>query len=562
MNEISVNLLVEVLTQLGGDTYGKMCNDREDKLKLETLKIELSKSMLTQSVDTLPSRALIMAFLKACRLHSLYRASVGDHKEILSTLDIETLPLFKVDDNPSISKAVNQLAQHWQLSPHDLAELEQQVQSSEQKLNLRHKVVDWLRNQVTDNLGQLNQNKVQTLFEQLFPNHPLQPEQIHLVATRTGLYWSIPKKGDTPEQQTWLKQYDRFSFNRFNHFPMFSGFEIRDANDQWLKNASQTLGFSLHETIERLNSVITMERTEDIEKFLIHDTWGHVWQADLANFRDLYDEMESMRRPMEASVNVAYTCGNTVCLADLYFPNKNQEIVLKEEEAVEFIHEWLAQHSEAVMTPLVAELTADIVEYKFLLDNPAIKDKLPSSSVFQNDPAKLDFAWVDLSYFARELKRIHHTHFHSEAFLNSFNHRLQLLLRDRYKNRIKDWSDELLLEQVSQCTKNLFEKFESIQNSELSNEISALSSSAKQNTFFTKLISLLYLQTAANDYIDNHLQPNSAENGNQGLFEMIVLFIGISFCQRGTQPFTQWSEELRQHLPNMMDALGEKVEPK
>jgi len=547
-------ILHQLLTQLNADTYAKMCNDRADKDELEALKNKLYSELRVKQSDSQPSRALAISFAKACTLQDHYKRSVGERHEILSTIHLATLFEFKVSENHKVEEALNTFLPQFGLSEHDRSIIDRSAQHSIKLLNQRRSVVDWLRSLVIDTEGNLDKLKVFQLFSQLFPDHPLQPDQVDLITTRTGLYWLIPKSPTSEEQIAWVKYYDRFSFNRFIHFPMFSGFEIRDSNKQFIESAMQALAINFHDTIEVLNSVISMQKREEVEKYIIHDTWGHIWQADLTGFRDLYDEMESLRRPIEASKSIVYPCGNVVCLADLYFPNKDQTIEIHEEEADTFIKAWIDVHTTSSLAPLMAEMTADIVEYKFVLDNPTLEEKMPSSSVFKNDPAKFDFAWVDFSYFSRELKKIHREHFNSPTYQESFNQRLVILLKDRYKNRLISWSEEQLLEQVKQATQKLLEKFKLVQNEELSNKVEYIE---KENYFFSKLDSLLMIQATVNHFIDHEL---STQNGQQeGHFELLVLFMGIAFCDWRENPdnmnFSVWAQQFCEQFSNLMEYM-------
>ena len=547
-------ILHELLSQLDADTYAKMCNDRSDSAVLESLKNALYQELRVEHANAKPSRSLAISFAKACKLQAYYKQTVGEAQEILSTIELATLPQFKVSKNHDLATDLTSLLPQWKLSEHDLDLIDRSVQGSIDLLAQRRGIVDWLRSLVTNKEGVLDKDKVFHLFSQLFPEHPLGREQVNLITTRTGFYWLIPKSPTDEEQKDWVNYYDRFSFNRFIHFPMFSGFEVRDAERSFIESAMSALSLDFHDTVEILNSVISMQKREEVEKYIIHDTWGHIWQADLTNFRHLYDSMESLRRPMEASKSITYPCGNVVCLADLYFPEKDLTIVIDDDEASTFIKAWVDVHTTSTLAPLIAEMTADIVEYKFVLDYPDLEEKMPSSSVFKNDPAKFDFAWVDFSYFTRELRKIHRAHFKDSVYQASFNQRLIILLKDRYKNRLSSWSEAQLEEQVKLATLKLLEKFEQIQNEELSNKPQYIEA---ENYFFRKLHPLLTIQSTVNHYIDHELSEMGSEN--DAYFELLVLFMGIAFCDWRKRPegmtFPEWSQHFCETFSYLMDSV-------
>ena len=42
------------------------------------------------------------------------------------------------------------------------------------------------------------------------------------------------------------------------------------------------------ELVALLNTVVFIEERDSLEKYLIHDSWGHYWQADLTSLGTLY----------------------------------------------------------------------------------------------------------------------------------------------------------------------------------------------------------------------------------------------------------------------------------
>ena len=186
-------ILHQLLTQLNADTYAKMCNDRADKDELEALKNKLYSELRVKQSDSQPSRALAISFAKACTLQDHYKRSVGERHEILSTIHLATLFEFKVSENHKVEEALNTFLPQFGLSEHDRSIIDRSAQHSIKLLNQRRSVVDWLRSLVIDTEGNLDKLKVFQLFSQLFPDHPLQPDQVDLIAHQESPYY-IPLK--------------------------------------------------------------------------------------------------------------------------------------------------------------------------------------------------------------------------------------------------------------------------------------------------------------------------------------------------------------------------------
>ncbi|MEM7700125.1 MAG: hypothetical protein AAF236_17150, partial [Verrucomicrobiota bacterium] len=437
----------ELMALLDVDSYAEMGDQHEHAAQLLKRETELSARIRHSLPEELPSNldpTIIETFLTAYRLECLYPETVGSFAETASTIPLITLPHFHAREvDPEIrSRAFAELASRFQISAEALGRIDQAFAVAREKLSRRRTFVDYTRSRLLNENGEPRERDLlKAEFDHYFPRNHLHASEIELVVTRTCVYWCLPKPSELEPRETdeeresvvaWLKHTGRFAFQYFSHFTTISSFDARDAEPAWLAEIVDDLGWPESEVIQLLNSTTTLEKTSEIEKYLIHDTWGHMWQGDLTDLGRLYDTMESLKSPVDANEHLELPEGNVISPLDLIYLTAQGRIRFDDELAARYLDHWIRLRLEAALAPIVAELTADSIEYKFKLDNGERGEDLPSSSMFSNNPAKLDFAWVDISYFIRSLRRTHDGYFKNDALRLSLIERTALLLKLKY----------------------------------------------------------------------------------------------------------------------------------
>ena len=123
-----------------------------------------------------------------------------------------------------------------------------------------------------------------------------------------------------------------------------------------------------------------------MDKYLIHDSWGHYWQADLTRLGTLYDRMASLHLPLSPGDTVRL--GDKLCtFLDLVYLRRDGALVFEEALARKFATAWIFERFEPLLAPIVAELAADTIEYRFRADCRAAGLEMPASSLFPHHPA-------------------------------------------------------------------------------------------------------------------------------------------------------------------------------
>ncbi len=548
------------------DSYAEMDDTHENAAKLIAQERELAKKLrhdLQETLPDAPDREILGTFLAAYRLEALYPDTVGDVAETASTIDLLTLPLFKARrlDAKVRERVVADLAKRFGIGDERLAAIEGMAEEAKQKLARRRELIDVVRTLLLDSDGTpKSRTELKAMFDRYFPENPLLEDEVEVVVTRTCVYWCIPmhQSARNEDVKAWLKNTGRFAFQYFSHFPTFSSFDARDADPELVAELTTSLGWSETDVIDGLNSTTTIERTPEIEKYLIHDTWGHMWQGDLTHLRQLYDRMESLKSPVDANEHLTLPDGNVVSLLDMIYLTARGRIRFDEGLAERYIDQWIRLRIQALLAPIVAELTADCVEYYFKLSNGEQGHLLPSSSMFSDNPAKLDFAWVDLGYFMRSLRRTNATYAKNEELRTNLIARICLLLKLKYPRQYKKIENaDALTKEVSGVVDRFLVILTERQEHHLNQDLIAPEGNA---TTGANAFSLLFTNFLRVQFTLNQLIQSELENGRPHLaqlFNVLILFVVHHFERDPLHRFWNLDEVLGEYGLSVLAAIHE-----
>ena len=367
--------------------------------------------LATGTVFDLDDPLLDEVFIEGVLLTQNYYRELVDHPEleILDTAGSKTLSLFTPDcsgDAEDSDALGTRLRSVFQVDDVTLDEMKARLAEQTEPLRDRHKIVkalEGLFNLVSQN-PQLDAD-VFRLFQGFYPDSPFQPGQVKLIKTASALFFCLPFNAETTPGWDDITEANKVQYKQFiqkiqrgepfAHFPAFGPFKGTDAASDILDgivNRSQLSYERVTTTLTRMVSILPMD---EIDKFLIHDTWGHQWQESLLHFDAPYMQLARFNLPLSLQEQ-ASVLGQQSAFADIFVKTKTGEITLDEEALRRFIDDEVYERSVIALTPVVAEILADIVEYKFLALHPEKDELLPSSSLFKNYPSKFDLTLQDL----------------------------------------------------------------------------------------------------------------------------------------------------------------------
>ncbi|MEM8875574.1 MAG: hypothetical protein AAGD32_15115 [Planctomycetota bacterium] len=186
------------------------------------------------------------------------------------------------------------------------------------------------------------------LLRAVYPNAPHTPDEVHVIAAPVLVLLCVEPN---PAHADWLARTNSVTASLQKHFPAFSAMDTESVADPLL-DAAMSAGLDETNARAELGRLFTVLPLDQVEKYAVHDIWGHAYQASLLRFDDVYQRL---------------------CATAATVP--------------------LEQKWPDVMSVVLAELFADVSEFKLarLMDTPP-----PNSSILSGTPTKLDLTLRDL----------------------------------------------------------------------------------------------------------------------------------------------------------------------
>ena len=359
-------------------------------------------------------------FAAGVMLLTHYEETVLSDLPIVDTVGSRTLTGFQVDfENSAVNRRrVRSALEHaFDLGPRGLAELQLSLKPELDALSLRHTIVlgiDQIHPMRTGDPALLE--TVHTLFSRLYQAGVFRPGEVDLIRTGTSLFFSIPFPGTSefdaalasrsPEEQKALRAYMRqFGEVRqvdYVNFPVFGFFRGEGADRTLLAELVKVTGVSQEKVANVLSTMVSILPRHEVDKYIVHDAWGHQWQAALLGFEEAYQQVATYERLPDLDHEVVDREGIRVRF-DAALDQMVTPLSRGEEPPTEawdrFLEAELSRRLVVSKNGLIAEMLADIVEYKYLSLHSEYRERLISSSFFKEMPTKIDLTISDVSYF-------------------------------------------------------------------------------------------------------------------------------------------------------------------
>ncbi len=362
------------------------------------------------------------AFVEAVWLSLEHYPALVHHPQIenLDTAGSKTFTFFTPDAPAAPDKREQlkiELQQAFNLDPETVEELTRQLYIRTSPLRYRHQIMRSL--ETSFNLMAANPKldvAILQLFRSLYPGAPFETGEVKLVKTSSVLYFCLPTEAwenaeepniSTDEQreesetsqrpQAYREKFLRkiWEVEPFAHFPVFGTFDAENLDLTFLQKISDETGLPLELVTSTLTRMIGVLPLAELDKYLIHDTWGHQWQESLLDFEEPYTELTLFKRPLSLT-ETASVLGEQTSFAATFVKTEAGTIELDPVKLQQFIDAELYERAIIAFTPILAEILADVVEYKFLKLHPSQEHLLPSSSLLKAFPSKLDLTLADL----------------------------------------------------------------------------------------------------------------------------------------------------------------------
>ena len=376
-----------------------------------------TRSRLQHVPSDCDETTLDAAFVEAVWLALEHYPSLVHHPEIenLDTAGSKIFTLFKPDAPASLNmreKLKSALQNAFNLDQETVDSLNRDLSIRTRPLHHRHQIMKSLEtrfNLVSDN-PKLDADILQ-LFRYVYPGAPLEVGEVRLVKTSSALYFCLPteptEKAQEAEQNAEnntsehsKSDYEKFlrkiwEVEPFAHFPVFGTFNAEELDLTLRQEIIADTELPLELITSTLTRMIGVLPLAELDKYLIHDTWGHQWQESLLDFEVPYTALTLFQRPLSLT-ETASVFGKQTSFADTFVKTETGRVELDPVKLQQFIDAELYEREIIAFTPILAELLADVVEYKFLELYPEQEHLLPSSSLLKAFPSKLDLTLVDL----------------------------------------------------------------------------------------------------------------------------------------------------------------------
>lgn len=342
---------------------------------------------------------------------------------VLDTYGSKTLPYFKVDwrgDAAALERLRGLIRGELGLGEDGLARIERQVEERLADARRKAEVVRALREEfeLRDGHPDLRLN-IKRLTWFLYPQCGLESDEVELIVIGTAVFLCIPFDSDeldtarframgAEEQEPirrFLRKVAQFKPQQFTNFPVFGFLDGSRLDEDWLESLSERCSLPTEALAEEIARLVAILPLGEVDKFVVHDVWGHVWQAAMLDFEHMYQELGKYADHLDWQESAPLPGGASLALKDC-FSGTGDGFALDSERFEAFVAAEVTERMPVAYSAVVAEMFADVVEYKFLAQHPDKRADMPSSSVFKEWPTKLDLLVKDMPFYFRQATQV------------------------------------------------------------------------------------------------------------------------------------------------------------
>jgi hypothetical protein len=339
---------------------------------------------------------------------------------VIDTIDTRTLDDFPLDlplDDDAVTKVRAALikSQGWETEA--FARVERRIAHVTSNLDLKRAIAAVLADMVGGEAGPSPEQCVE-LMRSVYGRIPWQPGDVDLVITATTVFFCIRRKDGRLDEANWeerpasereaisafllaLKEGNVAETKRFPAFGMFDFAALDDTLVNELRKRLAERGRQVEREviINTLATMVSVLRTQEVELYLVHDTWGHTWQEALSEFEWEYALLPKLDEPFAPDDGPALGGSDAPTLQAAFVATETTS-ELDEEALMRFAKSDLAARLQLGISAVVAEILADFMEAKYARLCPG--SAMPTSSLIEVTTLKLD---LTLSDMRRQVRR-------------------------------------------------------------------------------------------------------------------------------------------------------------
>ncbi|MDG1478353.1 MAG: hypothetical protein P8R54_02135 [Myxococcota bacterium] len=372
----------------------------------------LHDALMVQARILLPPERILpladaeAAFFSGGIRASRYRETVLGEPPLVDTAGSQTLSSFEVDVDAAALEAV-----HRAFTPDAMVREATAARLEEELSQLR------LRQAIMAGLDRLfpmrpeadNRAAIDACVAALYPGHPLHSDEVAVIRTSTALFVCIPFSDgvlttrDDPRIRAFIEELTDYHPSFSAHFPSFGSLTSGRVAAPLLAALAAETGLTESLLQETLPTMVVVLPTDKIDQYIVHDAWGHGWQALLFRFEETYQRVAGYTALPRLDQAVTRS-GRTLTLrgvleAQIARQVRGATLVTADWDA--WLEAATAERLYDALSGLNAEVLADVVEYKYLALRPEDAALMPSSSFVKELPTKLDLTLLDMDYYYR-----------------------------------------------------------------------------------------------------------------------------------------------------------------
>ncbi|MCP4191488.1 MAG: hypothetical protein GY768_12755 [Planctomycetaceae bacterium] len=399
--------------------------DRARLRELHDHLVATSDELLEPSVlDGQTSTDDVEIFARAVCVLMKLDESVGSHQsDILDTAGSDTLRDFEPDfrATPACqSQLLQALKSFPELSDETLRGVQKLVDADAEDAKRKKMIVRAIRDEfgLWPTANNLREN-IFRFFSTCYPDTGLAIDEVELIATGCMIFFCLPfsqtelytqryQQADADQQEPvrqFLKRVTKFSQWQFAHFPVFGFLRGEALPDSLLEKLANTTGLSVASVAYEISRLTAIVPLHEVDKYVVHDVWGHGWQASLLRFDDLYVQLARYADRLKLDDQAPSHTGETIRFADC-FRGRGDQLQLDPQQFHDFVEGKIVERLPVAMTPVLAEVIADLAEFKYTELHPDKAENLLSSSLLKTLPSKLDLIMQDVPYYFKQATKI------------------------------------------------------------------------------------------------------------------------------------------------------------
>lgn len=403
--------------------------DEQERALLKTLHdrlVERSGDLLEPAaLDNPASPELRRLLMRSVLALVQLKLVVVAEQPVLDTAGSRTLSLFEADFFGTPANVASLIVRAQSLL--ELSDVEVRQETSALADDLRdawrkQAVVKALRDefQLWPESGQLRDG-IGRFFQAMYPDAPIPAEEVELIVTGTLVFFCLPLAKDSESLTTerfvnlpsdcqaeaieFLRKLKRFSQERFASFPAFGLVECERIDAALVERLADRSGVEVAAILQELPRLVTILPQAEIDKYLIHDVWGHGWQASMLHFDDLYEQIAEFAEPLEIGERTETSSGARLRFGDC-FTGAGHLLCLDELRFRAFATGEVCHRLPVALSAVLAEMLADVAEFKFLAEHPDRAAWLPSTSRLWTYPAMLDLTLADIPFYFGQATKV------------------------------------------------------------------------------------------------------------------------------------------------------------